>query len=774
MTRCSRCNGVIDPEMQTCPVCAPTHTPRRPSGPPRVAPRPTSNPPDAHWDANAHGPQAQAGRRAPTPPPVARTAQRRPPVQQQWHPPAARHAAHPPPGSPAPWDRRPRSSKLPIALGLVVLFVAATFGAFLLSEDRFDTNRTSTPIRHLDVGPDAVLAVPNSAELGDVEGHVVTGVDQPSLIGSRSVGTWFQIDAGGAQPDTPLALTIDADSIGAGNRDNVFVARWDDQSAVWVPQPTTLQGDQVVAVIDHLSLFGLFEWEVPASLRDAYQWSTDQIRSIYESVSSGISERLKTFAENLAAGLADISDYLGLHRYSRPECDTSNEVVVTSDDDAETAVTLSCAEPTTADEVSVKVRNNRPYGMLLQVPDNTQADVVELADASLISGDTAARLAISMLTANNVVYSPPGSILALTFPLEAGASDSIVASSQPAFAGLDLAFAWLTTLFVKVPEVLDTAEFADCALSALTSVSSMLDGASAADPLRIADFLHACAIDVTDMAGAAGQLVVDSWKILNATARAPFALISNMFDVGIGPPWAVENKMGVSRGSSVAAAPDDSNRVGDGDSNRADDTPRADPQPCGVEPPLPPGAQVLDSNELDVDNDGREDRITQYRANGDYWIRVVLGDGTYAETEFAPVEINGMDPILADVPPELYAMPDFDGLLAVAVVGTFATGHDLGFWRMSGCRLEPFVKGEGEQLVINDREDLWRCRDGGDLEVIRPFNGLRNDPSAFWEGMFYTIDGAELHDPSVLEGGIEYGQVGSDAFDGHLGCTAAP
>ena len=189
-------------------------------------------------------------------------------------------------------------------------------------------------------------------------------------------------------------------------------------------------------------------------------------------------------------------------------------------------------------------------------------------------------------------------------------------------------------------------------------------------------------------------------------------------------------------------------------------------QRCGPISPLPDGAVLLDEFEGDPGGDGGTDRVVTYQLAGDYWARVILGDGRFAEVEVGVEQWPDFAPVA--LYPELFKLPGFDGFVVTAAVDMFATGFNVAFWRFDGCALVPFVDGNGGRLLLNGPTEYWNCRPGGEIEIIRNFEGAALVENANWQGNYYTVAGVRLISPDVPS--TRYGILPFPDFENAGGC----
>jgi hypothetical protein len=354
--------------------------------------------------------------------------------------------------------------------------------------------------------------------------------------GIEPLGAAVDITAGGAQPKTPLVLTLPVPDR-AIDPELVFIARWDPQEELWYPQPTTY--DQAAGVvraeIDHLSLFAPFEW-VGGKIADGIEWTGRQLQAFFGAVVDGWEHGV----EQLAAGLdllgTNVAGWLGIRGASPPECSGLEaeaatqrfELLNSADGDQPPLYGCALVDPGSG-RVTVKVANNRPYGMVIDLAPTATLVPETWPGFALDSGQSGMMAFYMMLDEGlglDQAWVPPGATMLYQIDEDDIGPNglTILSTSTSAYVGVDLAVELVKAIWVK--NASDGLGAVNCLLvggSDLVEISERFDSGNV---LAYLDSFTECA---RTFLGAKADDVV---SVAKSTLSTIPALLSNIKDVG--------------------------------------------------------------------------------------------------------------------------------------------------------------------------------------------------------------------------------------------------
>lgn len=349
------------------------------------------------------------------------------------------------------------------------------------------------------------------------------------LAAARPRSPSFSIDAEGSQPAQPLVVSAPGEALQEHDAEDVFLARWDPEVGVWVPLPTVYDDEtgRVVAEVAHLSVFRFWEWQVWQDVGRGVELTRREAAQLFDRAGTTVTGYGQRIGDGFAAlGQATVG-WLGIGGAQPPSCEegtTGFDLLLS--DEAEKRALYACQQKgEAADQVVVKVANNRPYGMVIDRPVNATAQLDRWPGLELDSGQAAALAFYELLDTQlglGQLYLPPGATIRMTLDLDGIDRQRIEATSTPAFTGFDLAAELLWTIWLSSPEL--GVEGLNCLL---VGGSSLLDLAETSGPEQAGAFLHGVRVCLEALGI---NLAGDVYAIARSTLATVPALLSNIRD----------------------------------------------------------------------------------------------------------------------------------------------------------------------------------------------------------------------------------------------------
>jgi hypothetical protein len=349
------------------------------------------------------------------------------------------------------------------------------------------------------------------------------------LAAARPRSPGFSIDAGGVQPAVALVVSVPGDMLADHEPEVVFLARWDPEVEVWVPVPTRFDSatGRFVAEVDHLSIFRFWEWQIWEDVQRGVQLSARQVADLFDRTSTSVNGFAQRIGEGFGALGQTAVGWLKIGGANPPVCEEgSTGFDLAESDSGEKRALHACQQPgSTADQVVVKVANNRPYGMVVERPRNALARLESWPGIAIDSGQAALYTFYDLLDSQLGVgqfYLPPGATVSITLNLAGIERQRIEATSTPALTGFDLAAELLWSIWLTTPEL--GLEGVNCLL---VGGSSLLDLVESFGPEQTGAFLHGVRVCLE---GLGIELGGDVYAIGRFTLATVPALISNIRD----------------------------------------------------------------------------------------------------------------------------------------------------------------------------------------------------------------------------------------------------
>ena len=389
----------------------------------------------------------------------------------------------------------------------------------------------------------------------DEELEVEVSPDRPEPAwGTSRLGTAYRMSANGGQPRQPFTISLPATEIDAQDPELVFFARWDPEVEVWVPFVTEYDSATgiITATIDHLSIIAPFEW-VGGQIVNGTRWTGRQLKQLYEGAVRGT----QVAGDHLAAGLdllgTNVAGWLGLRGAPRPDCgegaETAAELFELSNSAAGDQPPLfGCltSEPGSS-RLTVKVSNNRPYGMVLNIPAGATVVLDSWPGIAIDSGQ-AGLLAFYELLQSTIglqeSYLPPGGSVNVNIDMAGRDSLLIDTTSTPAYTGFDLAVELVKAIWLDRVE--DAIEVANCLLVGGPNLIEISDNFDPGNALAYYDSFVDCARVIV------GDVADDLGSVAKSILSTIPALMSNLKDVSL-TEFEVANSLGVTRRQVIGA-----------------------------------------------------------------------------------------------------------------------------------------------------------------------------------------------------------------------------
>ena len=368
---------------------------------------------------------------------------------------------------------------------------------------------------------------------------------EPGVLGSGEAGLSFSIDAAGLQPSRPFTVEIDASNLHYSDPSLIYLARWDEEIAAWIPVHTEWNENQqkFTATLDHLSGFKTFIWNSWNDVKTGVSWTANEVKNVVNSgvdlakgVGSTVVDGINLMATN-AAG------WLGIRGASPPTCSSNAqlhyELLETATGDQRPV--FACYEEIGDRSVRLKLANNRPYGMLLVVPPKSEVSVEVWPGFGVDSGQGAMFGFASLLNSVGVneAYIPPGGTLAIQFPVAVDQDQVVVeATSTPAYTGLDLAVELVKAIWLKTPDA--TVEMFNCILAGGASLREIADRYDVGNTLAYLDSVRTC-LKTLGLA-----LAGSVYDVGRATLATVPSLLSNLKDTSL-TKFEVSNSVAIRR-----------------------------------------------------------------------------------------------------------------------------------------------------------------------------------------------------------------------------------
>ncbi len=408
-----------------------------------------------------------------------------------------------------------------------------------------DSSQPSTGVGG-DVDNDYDVDIPAGAFDGEREVTVEPGDEPPpEAWGTSARGPAVEISAGGAQPEVPLtvSLPLPAD---VDVPDLAFLARWDPDDELWYPLPTTYHADtnELRAEIDHLSLFAPFEW-VGGRIADGVEWTGRQLKNLFDTVVDGFEvaiEELADFADLIGTNVAG---WLAIRGAPPPDCSgpagelggQSYELINSADGDQPPL--FGCVElDEQSGAITVKVANNRPYGMVIDLAPTASIEPETWPGFGLDSGQAGMLAFYSILDETldlRQAWVPPGATMLYRIDeadLDADGLE-ILATSTSAYVGVDLAVELVKALWTENAE--DGVKAINCLLVGGSDFLEIVQRFDGGGVLAYLQSFTSCALSFLS------DRLSDLLSVAQATAATIPALLSNIRDVG--GTGAVENSL---------------------------------------------------------------------------------------------------------------------------------------------------------------------------------------------------------------------------------------
>ncbi|MEQ8840990.1 MAG: hypothetical protein RIB98_08415 [Acidimicrobiales bacterium] len=381
-----------------------------------------------------------------------------------------------------------------------------------------------------------VLEVPDAAFVAGVDVRTSAPERIPSPNeGSETVSGAVEIDADGQQPSVPLTVRVPVRS-DWDRPEAIFMGRWDPASGVWVPVPTTFDdvGGELVAMLDHLSLFGLFRW-----IGDGVRWSAGQIKRLYDAALGLVDDSVAALMEGIDLLVTNVAGWLGVRGASPPDCGEgaaaaeTYELVFSAEGDQPPLYGCLSVEDGSS-ILTVKIANNRPYGMVVDRHPSATLTLETWPGFEIDSG-TGGLVAFYELLDSTLdlrqAYLPPGATVAYRIDAsvlgaEVGNTLVIEATSTPAFTGVDLAVDLVKAIWLDSDDIDNTVDAINCLVSGGQSLVEVIDRF---DSGSILSYLQ----EFEDCVRAALQIAVEPvFEVAKSILSTIPALISNLKDTG--------------------------------------------------------------------------------------------------------------------------------------------------------------------------------------------------------------------------------------------------
>ena len=376
------------------------------------------------------------------------------------------------------------------------------------------------------------LTVPADAFGEDVD-VVLSGGDGggDALLNSAARSRPFSIDADGQQPAAPLQVSLPAADLEVDEPSHVYLARWDDEHDGWVPLPTRFDASDAtfIAEVDHLSWFRFWEWQAWEDLGDGVRRTADEVAALFDRAD----DAARRFARQLEEGVAILAEgagaWLGLGGADPPLCTNEDTGFELSEPEGWPDVPLHvCQEPgRSADHVTLRMANNRPYGMLVVRPSSSTIELDAWPSLAVDSGEAAVFSFFAMVDATfstGQSYLPPGATVRLDLKVAELDQVRIEASSTPAVTGFDLAMKLAWALWLEAPQV--GVEGVNC-LIGLDSTRTLFEDPAAGETPDAVGVLEAVRTCLRELGYELGGSVYD---VFRATASTIPSLLVNLAD----------------------------------------------------------------------------------------------------------------------------------------------------------------------------------------------------------------------------------------------------
>lgn len=379
------------------------------------------------------------------------------------------------------------------------------------------------------------VSAPEGAFPSGVTPEVEQVEDQPGAVfGSESLAVAFDISAGDRQPDAPIEVSFPIPD-DATNPTLVYLARWDPDGEVWIPQSTTVDVEDGLATaqVDHLSLFSVFEW-VGAEIADGVMWTGEQVRDLYLDMTTNLGDSVTAIREGFDLVATNMSGWLGIRGAPEPTCDgastATEQFELVNFDDGDQPRVFAC-HSVQDDVVTVKIANNRPYGMVIDRLPQASVRLETWPGMSLDSGQAAATAFYEVLSGELggvQHYVPPGA----TVLYEIGVDEippvdglTIDVTTTAAFVGVDLAMELVMALWNV--DLLVDLDSLNCLLGGGTT---LVEVASEVDSGNVLAYLQDVADCVRVLTGVA---LSDFTKVARSVAATVPALLSTSRDAAV-------------------------------------------------------------------------------------------------------------------------------------------------------------------------------------------------------------------------------------------------
>ena len=352
-----------------------------------------------------------------------------------------------------------------------------------------------------------------------------------ALLDSAARSRPFSIDADGQQPARPLQVSLPAGNLDVDKPSNVYLARWDDEHDVWVPLPTRYDASdgKFVAEADHLSWFRFWEWQAWEDVGDGLRWTADEVAALLDRAD----DATRRLTRNLEHGFALLAEgaggWLGLDGADPPSCTSEDTGFDLLEPAGWPDVPLHvCQQPgRSADHVTLRMANNRPYGMLVVRPSSSTIELDAWPGLAVDSGEAAVFSFFEVVDtslATGQSYLPPGATVRLELDLTELDQVRIQATSTPAVTGFDLAMKLTWELWeFEAPMGLAGV---NC-LIGLDSTRALFDETATVAPADEVSMLEALR---TCLRGLGYELGGSVYEVARATASTVTSLVVNLTD----------------------------------------------------------------------------------------------------------------------------------------------------------------------------------------------------------------------------------------------------
>jgi hypothetical protein len=290
------------------------------------------------------------------------------------------------------------------------------------------------------------VIVPDTAFPSGTELQVTatTGEPGPLLAGSVASTPSFRLDADGQQPADPITVALPLSAV-ADAPERVFLARWDERAEVWVPLGGRLDAarEQIRAQVTHLGDFRFLTWHDDTAQIDIGH-SAAQVQATFDRAGKVTDDFVTRISAATVSLEQSTTEWLRLDGGPPPVCMNEETGFAVSLGVEDGRPVMACQEPgSIAGEVVLSLANNRPFGLLVEVPANGSATTVSwmgLGDLEPIAWQEFIELVWGGLDPRQA-YVAPGGAIEVTLSPASDAATLISYSSLPDLQGFDLATA---------------------------------------------------------------------------------------------------------------------------------------------------------------------------------------------------------------------------------------------------------------------------------------------------------------------------------------------